>query len=207
MKILYILLSILLLFIACDNSGVTMQKPPESEEIKVDNVMQQKADVSSSLKSYGSRNNLVDQVFQKLIDINPSLKKLVEYEDELNKNFDYSIEKYREINISKTSYYYDAGSYPFKDSVLKREITAILKNSQSAYESKYKSTEKLIADFEEGKLSIDDQINALKVLATLKAVEGDTASYSNTVLLKVVAQQEKYILDLKKENDKLKKGK
>lgn len=155
-------------------------------------------DDNLELKSFGrNRGDMVENLYQDLVDKNPELKALEkELEDFSSKPKDLK-EKFENYKGKSENYYSSAHSQlaEIKDSVLRSKLLVILDKSQNAYTHKNKEQEELLQDLNKEHITLNEHYIALKVLLTLPIIEQYQKDHRlDNVEFKSLFKEEKSIL-------------
>jgi len=127
-------------------------------------------DISSYKRGSG---NLVDELYQELVDKTPDLKKL---EDQLNDNPRASnqiTEKFTDYNTKSTNYYNAAKqkAHAISDTILRQQVLAFIESSNNQYINKTKELNALCAQISDNNTSLYDHHLMLKIFLTLPLIQ------------------------------------
>ncbi|TDX11707.1 MULTISPECIES: hypothetical protein [Flavobacterium] len=187
-----LLLSSLLLLISCQKSESndgSKEEPSALQEKSID------------IGRFKSRNDLVDDLYQELVNKSPELKTL---EDELNEiNPRDTTEIFNNYDDKSYSYYGSAkgNTEGIRDSILKKKILNLISKSSDRYDSKKAEIESLVTTINKKRTEITNYHTALKIVLTLPLIE----KYQNDHLPKKspfekVIEKENQLLEKVKEN-------
>lgn len=167
MKILYIC-SLSMLLVSCSNKK--NENPPIVEALD---------DKTTDIISYTRNSNLVDKLYQELVEKNPTLKKLETDIAELNAEKSLIDKEYNSYGEKSTSYYSAAyqKTTAMQDSSLRNQINNYLSASQVEYKQKTRKLDLLINEISASNTSITDYYAALKIVLTLYLIEDYQKQY------------------------------
>ena len=188
-QLLFILTASVLLFSCSEN---------EQNSINVEETPTALQDNKVSISSYSKRgDDLIEELYQELVEKSTDLKKLeesTETENSLSSEQKNIFEKYNQ----KSNSYYASTEYKtqtISDSILKKQLLAIIASSKETYTSRTKELNSLVEMISKNEKTLNDKHIALKILLTLPVIEKyqkanlpDKAS-----LKKVLNDQEKLI--------------
>ncbi len=188
-QLLFILTASVLLFSCSEN---------EQNSINVEETPTDLQDNKVSISSYSKRgDDLIEELYQELVEKSTDLKKLeesTETENSLSSEQKNIFEKYNQ----KSNSYYASTEYKtqtISDSILKKQLLAIIASSKETYTSRTKELNSLVEMISKNEKTLNDKHIALKILLTLPVIEKyqkanlpDKAS-----LKKVLNDQEKLI--------------
>jgi hypothetical protein len=197
MRKLFFLLPALLL-LACGNTEPTNNPQQQAETPKA-----LQDDNSSDLKIYSGRSeNIVDQLYNELVDKSKVLQKLEEDLVNLNDNIRDKKNIFDAYDSKSTSYYNTALSNADRitDSTLKKQMRVVLINSEKAYRTKVAGLNGLVALLDKENISINDHHSVLKIMATLPQIEQYQKDKlpKNSNLVNLLKEQEKVKNDIVK---------
>mgnify|MGYP000856582313 CR=1 FL=1 len=170
----------------------------EQNTINVEETPAALQDNKVSISSYSKRgDDLIEELYQELVEKSTDLKKLeesTETENSLSSEQKNIFEKYNQ----KSNSYYASAEYKtqtISDSILKKQLLAIIALSKETYTSRTKELNSLVEMISKNEKTLNDKHIALKILLTLPVIEKyqkanlpDKAS-----LKKVLNDQEKLI--------------
>ncbi len=161
--IIFILTSL----VSCGGGHTDNEKPTKQETPKA------LKDDQLNIISYRRSGDLIEELYQELVDRNPALKKL---EDDLvafrPKLKDLN-EKFQEHDNKSNSYYSSANNkaLAITDSLLKRKIIALIKTSNDKYSTKTAELNSLLKQISNNGATINDHHSFLKIVLTLPIIE------------------------------------
>jgi hypothetical protein len=175
MKLEIIVSSIIVLaFASCGNSQTQEKSKPATPKALADN--------SSSYEIVSKRGSgdLVEGLYNELVDNTPELKELEGKIDRLNTSKSDSTELFDKYNSHNRSYYSSADTHvgQIKDSVLKDKIKLLISSSLTKYNSKISAHSDLLKSIEAETATLSDLHELLKITRTLPIIE----KYQNTSL-------------------------
>jgi len=143
-----------------DNKILSQQETPKAlEDSKID------------YKSYSRSGDLVDELYQEIVDNSPALQKLEN---------DYEDFKYAEVKDVFNNYhlksngYYNAANYKttsITDSLLRQKINELLSSSHKNYTSKTSEFDSFIKQIDQNGSTLKNHHNVLKIVLTLPFIE------------------------------------
>ena len=161
MNKLNIFLSIILL-ISCQDKTSNIKTNEEPKAFQEESI---------GLGRFKSRDNLVNNLYQELVDKSPKLKAL---EDELN-GLDPrdTTSIFHDYDNKSDNYYRSAiGQMEgIRDSILKKKIQNLIEKSSDQYGSKKAELESLVSTINEKRTEITNYHTALKIILTLPLIE------------------------------------
>jgi len=191
MKKLLLLFSFLLL-ISCKKSETNNRKNEEP------NALQEK---SIDIGRFKSRNDLVDDLYQELVNKSPELKTLEDELQEVNPRDIIGI--FHNYDDKSNSYYSSAkgNTEGIRDSILKKKILNLINKSSDRYDAKKADVENLVTTIYKKRTEITNYHTALKIVLTLPLIE----KYQNDHLPKKspfekVIEKENQLLEKVKKN-------
>mgnify|MGYP001164689732 CR=1 FL=1 len=183
---------ILLTFtMVCCGEKRTNNKPVEQETPKA------LQDNKLAIKSYSrSGTDMIDELYQELVDKSPELKKLEDDLGIINSKASDLETNFNAYNQKSNSYYYSANekTSAITDSLLRKKILAIITNNKNLYDNKTASVNSLRKLISDNSSTIKDSYSVLKIVLTLQLIE----KYQNDNL-----PDKKNFKDIIKEQEKL----
>ena len=191
MKKLLILFSFALFF-SCqknENNDSNNQEPKALQEKSID------------IGRFRKEDDLVDDLYQELVNKSPELKNL---EDELNSiNPGDTTAIFNEYDRKSDNYYRSATGHAegIRDSILKNKILNLIQNSSTKYDGKKSEVENLVTTINKRRTEITNYHTALKIILTFPLIE----KYQNDHLPKKtpfekVIEKENQVLEKVKKN-------
>ena len=173
MKPFLLLMTMGLVVLATESctTGSAKEKTPRYEAPKA---LQDENKMDVSIETKRSfRNDIVEDLYQELLEKDPALRKLEEDIKRTDKEYDTANEKFEEYNRKSFNYYSDAGLKlrSINDSTIKKRIADILENSKKIYESKTGHVKNLLKYAEVKSISKNDYYLLLKIIKTLPEIE------------------------------------
>lgn len=164
--ILFFLLISFILFTACkDNTKQENQPPP------IPKALEEKG--SYSLVTKRGSNNVLEDLYDELVEKTPELKTLENQIDNLNNNRTESTEIFNTYKGKNALYYNDANQTVglIKDSSIKEKIKELIANSKTKYDTKISEHTKLLQAIDTKFLTLADLHTFLKIKRTLPIME------------------------------------
>lgn len=159
---------------------------------------------SIDLGSLRSGNNLVDDLYQELVNKSPELKVLENELDELNTRDTTDI--FYDYDQKSDAYYGSANSYinTINDSIMKQQILNLIHKNQEKYVSRKAELENLIKTIHKKRIEIKDYHNALKIVLTLPLIEEYQKQHlpSKSPFEKMIEKENQLLLKTKKNTPK-----
>ena len=131
-------------------------------------------DENLEIKSFSrSSNDLLEDLYQELVNKTPSLKKLEKDIIDISPKTGILEEKYNAYNTKSFSYYTAASlkAASINDSVLKQKMIDLITNSKNKYSKKTKELNQLLKQISENNTTINDRHAVLKIVLTLPLIE------------------------------------
>jgi hypothetical protein len=175
----------------CCGEKRTNNKPVEQETPKA------LQDNKLAIKSYSrSGTDMIDELYQELVDKSPELKKLEDDLGIINSKASDLETNFNAYNQKSNSYYYSANekTSAITDSLLRKKILAIITNNKNLYDNKTASVNSLRKLISDNSSTIKDSYSVLKIVLTLQLIE----KYQNDNL-----PDKKNFKDIIKEQEKL----
>ena len=160
----------LLLFISCTSRKENKDTP----QADVPKALQDNKEVS--LISYSKRGSydrdLVEELYKEKVKLTPGLQAIEKLIDELNDAEKDSLEVYNEFKSKNQQYYGSANSHVnrIKDSLLKREIEAVVEKNIAAYNNKITGLNDLVTVLNSKSGSTNDRHTILMILISLRMI-------------------------------------
>ncbi len=165
---LFTILSILslLTFISCTSST-----PEEATEVEIPRPLEQKN--SYELVSKRGYDDLVESLYQDLVEKTPELKALEARIEVLSKTNNDSTDAFQNYDSKNQSYYSSSTGHigGIQDSVLKYKMKALIEASVKKYTTKVSSQKQLLLAIDARKTSLNDLHTVLKITRTLAVME------------------------------------
>jgi chromosome segregation ATPase len=139
-------------------------------------------DHNSEIKSYrGSNNDLVEELYQGLVDKSADLKKLEEQIKSIRPAINDANEQFSNYDSKSNSYYNSANTHSnqISDSLLKKKIQGIISSSNKQYLAKRVEVASLQEVISKNNSSISDYHTVLKIVLTLPIIE--TYQHDNAI--------------------------
>jgi hypothetical protein len=158
----------LLLFISC----TPREENKDTPQADVPKALQENKD--GSLISYSKRGSydrdLVEELYKEKVKSTPGLQVIEKLIDELNDAENDSLEVYNEFKSKNQRYYGFANSHlnRIKDSLLKKEIEAVLEKNTAAYNNKIAGLYDLVTTLSRKSGSTGDRHTILMILISLE---------------------------------------
>ncbi|MBF4505650.1 hypothetical protein IRZ83_03155 [Flavobacterium sp. JLP] len=180
------------LFFSCqknENNDSNNQEPKALQEKSID------------IGRFRKGDDLVDDLYQELVNKSPELKNL---EDELNSiNPGDTTAIFNDYDRKSDNYYTSATGHAegIRDSILKNKILNLIKNSSTKYDGKKSDVENLVTTINKRRTEITNYHTALKIILTFPLIE----KYQNDHLPKKspfekVIEKENQVLEKVKQN-------
>lgn len=127
----------------------------------------------SENKLYSRSEDLVEQLFQELLENNTALKKLERDINLVESNVTVVSEKYHQFDSKSKNYYSSANTKltSISDSLLREKIQDIIKASHSQYKSKTVELDALYNQVIKHTYKLNDYYTVMKILLTLPQIE------------------------------------
>ena len=157
---------VVILFSSCNGSSAPQHQPEATPKP----LLEEKS-ASSFLKS--ARRDLVESLYNDIVDKTPALKALETEIHELGDNKNDSTKAFEDFNNKNSAYYTDANAYltDLKDAVLKEKIQLMLQQSQAAYIANTASLNNLEDLINTKTESLNDLHILLKITTTMAVIE------------------------------------
>jgi hypothetical protein len=125
------------------------------------------------IKSYSRSGDIIEELYQELVDKNPALQKLETDIEEFRYQPDELKEMFNKYDGKSSSYYSSASCRvaAITDSILKKRIVTLISNSSKLYENKTKELNSLLKQISQNGSTITDHHTALKIVLTLPLIE------------------------------------
>ena len=147
---------------------------PKDKEVKKENESSEALQATETkISSFGYRDNLLEELYNELVDKSPKLKKL---EDDLHAMRSKTKEVTEEFNVydAKSKNYYNSASSlsnSIEDSLLKKRIMELVSSSNKAYTKRNAALSSLLTQISNNGGTLNDHHSALKVIVTLPIIE------------------------------------
>ncbi len=163
------LLSSLLIFIllaACTNNTQQQNPPPE-----IPKALEEKGSYLLITKRGG--NNVLEDLYNELVEKTPELKNLENQIDHLNSSRIDFAEIFNNYNSKYTMYYSEANQAMglVKDSAIKEKIKELIASSKKKYDAKVEEHTQLLDAIDAKFLSLNDLHTFLKIKRTMPIIE------------------------------------
>jgi hypothetical protein len=157
----------LLLFISC-TSRKENKATPQPDIPKALQETKESSLISIS-KRGSNEHDLVEKLYQEKLRSTPGLQAIEKLIDELNNAENDSLEAYNEFKSKNQQYYGSANSRlnRIKDSLLKKEIKAVLEKNTAAYNNRIAGLNDLVATLNSKSGSTDERHTILMILISL----------------------------------------
>ncbi len=190
-SIYYMAIFCLTLLYSCENR----QKENKTEtRIETPKALQED---KLEIKSYSRSGDLIDELYQELVDKNPELKKLEEDIEAIRLKSNEPIEKFNAYGARSNSYYSSANykATAMSDSLLKNKIIAFISKSENNYIEKTTEINSLLKQVSENSSAINNHHTVLKIVLTLPLIEQyQKENLPNTKEFKdIIKEQDKLI--------------
>lgn len=125
------------------------------------------------IKSYSRSGDIIEELYQELVDKNPALQKLETDIEEFRSKSDELKGIFDKYNGKSSNYYSSASCRvaAITDSILKKRIVTLISNSSRLYENKTKELNSLLKLISQNGSTITDHHTALKIVLTLPLIE------------------------------------
>ena len=146
----------------------TNNKPVEQETPKA------LQDNKLAIKSYSrSGTDMIDELYQELVDKSPELKKLEDDLGIINSKASDLETNFNAYNQKSNSYYYSVNekTSAITDSLLRKKILAVITNNKNLYANKTASVNSLRKLISDNSSTIKDSYSVLKIVLTLQLIE------------------------------------
>jgi predicted transcriptional regulator len=171
-KLIFLFTAVLYLtsFICCDNRQTEKAETPDA-------LQDDKLDITS----YNRTGDLVEELYQELVEKSPTLKNLEADIKTFRQEQNELTEKFYKYNHKSNSYYESAYSKvtTITDSLLRSRIITLLSNSEKQYSNKTAELNSLLQRISNNESTIIGHHYALKIVLTLPLIE----KYQNENLL------------------------
>lgn len=180
---------LLLTLIACSARREKVTQLPEPPKAL------QKVKTEYSFKSSRSSSDLVQELYQELMEKDNAIKQLEDQLNTLQRTEDDSSEAFTSFDEKNKTYHTTADTYlpRIGDSLLRDRIKNILANSLSRYETSTAAHQQLLKQITENKTALNDLHIAVQLVRTLGMMEKYQKENmpSKAALLGYIQQQEK----------------
>lgn len=186
-RIIYLV--ILMAFVSC--SAPEQKQPQQPEPPKA--LQEVKSDYS--IKSSRSSGDLVQELYQELMEKDKAIKQLEDQLNTLQRTEADSTEAFTGFDEKNKTYHATAGTYlpRISDSLLRDRIKSILSNSLARYENSTVNHQQLLKQIADNKTTLNDLHIAVQLVRTLGMMEKYQKENmpSKAALLGYIQQQEK----------------
>ncbi|WP_125719595.1 hypothetical protein [Flavobacterium ustbae] len=161
MNKIYILFSLIALT-SCKQENTNIKENEEPKALQEEGI---------GLGRFKSRDNLVDNLYQELVDKSPKLKALEDELHALNPRDTTAI--FHNYDNKSYNYYGSAKGQMegIRDSILKKKIKSLIDKSSDQYGSQKAELESLVSTIDEKRTEITNYHTALKIVLTLPLIE------------------------------------
>ncbi len=158
---------ILMTLLSC--SAPEQKQPGQSEPPKA---LQEKKS-SYSIKEYRGKDDLVEELYNELLDKDSTLQKLEAQLDELRRTEDDSTSDFIRFDGKNKSYHTAAGNYLSRigDTLLRERIKTILSNSLARYEISTAAHTQMLQRIADNNTELNDLHVAVQLVSTLEMME------------------------------------
>jgi len=183
----------LLILLSCANRKET-NSPDQSS---VPEALQENKESKSIGYGKRGREDILEELYEEKVKSTPVLQDIETMIDRLKETHNASLEAYNDFNAKNLQYYNSAGRHlsSIKDSLLEKEIKAVLERSIAEYDNKMLRPKNAVALIGSKPESVNDRYTALKVLVSLgmmreyqeknmpssKPIESVINSYNNLI--------------------------
>ena len=159
---------ILMLLAACKNP----QQPPAPQPPIPEALQESKSDYSLVSKGRGY-NNLVEELYNELVEKNPALDSLEQRIDGVKESKQDSAKLYNVFNEKNTLFYSEAAAFTgsITDSSVKSRIKLLLDNSATGYKNKTAAHNSLLETIRKKDIALGDLHLVLKLVKTMAVME------------------------------------
>lgn len=160
--------TILLIFlVSCSNGQTKNDKaaPAETPQALQDNKLE--------IKSYSRSGDLIEELYQELVDKTKLLKKLEDDLDAFSPEPNKLKEKFDKYD-SKSKSYYSSANYKtmaITDSLLRKKIISLIATSSRQYANNTEELNSLLKQVNANNSTLNDYHNVLKIVLTLPMIE------------------------------------
>jgi len=186
-RIIYLV--ILMAFVSC--SAPEQKQPQQPEPPKA----LQEVKTDYSLKSSRSSGDLVQELYQELMEKDKAIKQLEDQLNSLQRTEADSTEAFTGFDEKNKTYHATAGTYlpRIGDSLLRERIRSILSNSLARYENSTVNHQQLLKQIADNKTTLNDLYIAVQLVRTLGMMEKYQQDNipAKASLLGYIRQQEK----------------
>ena len=126
----------------------------------------------SSLFSKGGRGDMVNELYNELVNKSEQLKSLDSRINNINQQIEDSTKAFKDFNANNERYYSSASGRLriIKDSIIRQQILDLIKTSQLAYGDQIKTHKDLLYNVDSNSISIQDLHELLKVMITIPII-------------------------------------
>jgi hypothetical protein len=158
--------ALLLLSLSCRN-----KKSSGTNNVSTPTALQE--NTSSGLLKKRAKGDLVDNLYDELVENTPELKDLETQIDDFNSRKPDSLANFVNYDNKSNDYYNSARSHynQIQDSVIKEKISSLITKSQITYDGKTADIKFLIKKLKEKTITLDDLHIVLKLSRTLPVIE------------------------------------
>jgi hypothetical protein len=156
------LLSLFALLISCQKNESTTEKNEEPKAFQ---------EKSIDIGRFKRGGDLVDELYEELVNKSPELKTLEEDLQELNPGETIGVFSNYD---RKSDFYYRAAegnAESIRDSILKKKILNLISNSAAKYDTKKAEVQNLVTTINQKRTEITNYHTALKIILTLPLIE------------------------------------
>ena len=125
------------------------------------------------IKSYSRSGDLIEELYQELVEKTPSLKTLETDLETFKRKSNEPTEKFNDYDGKSKSYYSSANykTTAIEDSLLRNKIITLLSNSNKQYSNKTTELTSLLDHISKNGATINDHHSVLKIVLTLPLIE------------------------------------
>lgn len=154
-------------FVSCENKRIQDLSKKEAPA-----ALEEKS-AAEEIMSMRGRGDLVDRLYEELVERDVVLKRLEVQIEELNDSKRDSIESFDKFDGKVKAYFSASERYvsEIKDSLLRNKVKLLLANNLKNYNSQMAKQNELIKVIAEREMTISDLHNALKIVKTLPLIE------------------------------------
>jgi len=187
MKKYLLIIFIFVFFISCNEN----KQQTENNEIQTPKSLQD----DSGLKSLKRGGNLVNELYNELVEKSPELKKLESDLEEFQNIPSETQTIFYNYNGKSSIFYGNAEGLAnqIKDSLTKKRVLEMIKRSNDKYNLKSKDIDQLVKQISSSETTIEDNHNVLKIALTIPLIE----KYQDENLPK----KEKFVETISKQKD------
>lgn len=158
---------IITLLFSCSNEQKDIIKPIQAETPKA------LQDSKLEIKSYSRSGDLIDELYQELVDKNPALKKLEDDIETFRSNPYELNQKFQQFDDKSKKYYSSVNNKAatISDGLLRNKISALITSSNKKYSEKTSELNSLLNQISKNDATLNDHHTILKIVLTLPLIE------------------------------------